>query len=116
MKILFVILWIGLIVVFAFAVVRLYLLFARFFNNRKVKKNYSVFEKIRDMSFDEMSEFLDLISSFNDLPADLFCVNCETSGGGCSADGDWKCNFTRMEIIQWFLNQPYDYFRLAVEE
>ena len=46
----------------------------------------------------------------------IFCVNCEASEGGCSDGDDCICNFARKEMIHWLLNQPYEYFRLAVEE
>lgn len=81
----------------------------------KMKKDFSMFEKMKTMSLVEMSVFLNSILSRDSLLDDMWCESCHKSHGCCPV-GDGECIHTDKDVILWFLEQPYDSLQSLLEQ
>ena len=69
--------------------------------------NVPMFEKIKNMSFDEMCVFLNSILSANSLLDDMYCRSCHDLLGYCPV-GEGDCEHKDVDVILWFLKSaPY---------
>ena len=77
-------------------------------------KDVTIFEKVKNMSFEEMSNFLNLILERDSLLDDMYCGACHDVLGYCPS-GEGNCVHSDEDVVVWFLKQPYVSLSLMID-
>ena len=77
--------------------------------------NITIFDKVKNMSFEEMSNFLNSILCRDSLLDDMYCKGCHDLLGYCPV-GEGDCVHSDVDVVVWFLKQPYASLQLMLDD
>lgn len=81
----------------------------------KENNNVTVFGKMKSMSLEDTSNFINFILSDEHLLDDMLCRSCRESHTCCPCN-DSDCIHMHKDVVIWFLEQPYVSVQSMFEE